>query len=90
MNKDLTTHVGMDVHKKEHVVGMLLPGEGEPEVWTVPNDWRGLGRMVRRILKAAPDLLEAMMGKGFALMGLERVDEALQLPGFAARLKELV
>jgi hypothetical protein len=31
-----------------------------------------------------------MMGKGFALMGLGRVDEALQLPGFAARLKELV
>jgi glyoxylase-like metal-dependent hydrolase (beta-lactamase superfamily II) len=43
-----------------------------------------------RILKVAPDLLEAMMGKGFALMGLGRVDEALKLPGFAARLKELV
>jgi hypothetical protein len=34
--------------------------------------------------------LEAVMGKGFALMGLGRVDEALQIPGFAVRLKELV
>jgi Flp pilus assembly protein TadD len=43
-----------------------------------------------RILKVAPDLEEALTGKGFALLGLGRVDEALQLPGFAARLKELV
>jgi len=34
--------------------------------------------------------LKQHMGKGFALMGLGRVEEALQLPGFAARLKELV
>ena len=38
----------------------------------------------------APDLEEAVTGKGFALLGLGRVEEALQLPGFAARLKELV
>jgi len=30
------------------------------------------------------------MGKGFALLGLGKVEEALQLPGFAAKLKELV
>ena len=49
-------------------------------------------RAVRRgeFDKVAPDLLEANVGKGFALMGLGKVDEALQLPGFAARLKELV
>jgi len=43
-----------------------------------------------RILKVVPDLEEALTGKGFALLGLGRVEEALQLPGFAARLKELV
>lgn len=43
-----------------------------------------------KILKAAPELEEAVMGKGFALPGLGRVEEALQLPGFAARLKELI
>ena len=43
-----------------------------------------------RILKVVPDLDEALTGKGFALLGLGRVEEALQLPGFAARLKELV
>jgi tetratricopeptide (TPR) repeat protein len=43
-----------------------------------------------RILKVAPELEEAVMGKGFALLGLGRVEEAFKLPGFAARLKELV
>jgi hydroxyacylglutathione hydrolase len=43
-----------------------------------------------KILKVAPELEEAVMGKGFALLGLGRVEEALKLPGFAARLKELV
>jgi hydroxyacylglutathione hydrolase len=43
-----------------------------------------------KILKVAPELEEAVMGKGFALLGLGKVEEALMLPGFAARLKELV
>ena len=43
-----------------------------------------------KILKYAPDLEEAVTGKGFALLGLGRVEEALQLPGFAARLKEML
>ena len=43
-----------------------------------------------RILKVVPNLEEALTGKGFALLGLGRVEEALQLPGFAAKLKELV
>ena len=43
-----------------------------------------------KILKFAPDLDEALSGKGFALLGLGRVEEALQLPGFAARLKQVL
>jgi len=43
-----------------------------------------------KILKHAPDLDEALTGKGFALLGLGRAEEALALPGFAARLKELL
>ncbi len=43
-----------------------------------------------RILKVVPDLEEAIMGKGFALLGLGRVNEAMGLPGFAVRLKQLV
>ncbi|MCK9378099.1 MAG: MBL fold metallo-hydrolase [Syntrophobacterales bacterium] len=43
-----------------------------------------------KILRVAPELEEAIMGKGFALLGLGRVDEAMGLPGFAARLKQLV
>jgi glyoxylase-like metal-dependent hydrolase (beta-lactamase superfamily II) len=43
-----------------------------------------------KILKFAPDLDEALSGKGFALLGLGRVEEALKLPGFAARLKQML
>jgi hydroxyacylglutathione hydrolase len=43
-----------------------------------------------RVLKVAPQLEEAVTGKGFALMGLGRVEEALLLPGFAAKLKEII
>ena len=43
-----------------------------------------------QVLKHAPDIEEALTGKGFALLGLGRVEEALQLPGFAARLKKML
>jgi hydroxyacylglutathione hydrolase len=43
-----------------------------------------------KILKFAPDLDEALTGKGFALLGLGQVEEALKLPGFAARLKQML
>jgi glyoxylase-like metal-dependent hydrolase (beta-lactamase superfamily II) len=43
-----------------------------------------------RILKRAPEIEEAVTGKGFALLGLGRVEEALKLPGFAARLKQML
>jgi glyoxylase-like metal-dependent hydrolase (beta-lactamase superfamily II) len=42
-----------------------------------------------KILKYAPNLEEALMGKGFALLGLGRTEEALGLPGFAAKLKQM-
>ncbi|MFZ5451764.1 MAG: MBL fold metallo-hydrolase [Thermodesulfobacteriota bacterium] len=42
-----------------------------------------------KILKVAPNLEEAVMGKGFALLGLGRTQEALVLPGFAERLREM-
>ncbi len=31
-----------------------------------------------------------MTGKGFALLGLGRMEEAMGLPGFAARLKKML
>ena len=43
-----------------------------------------------RVLKQAPEIEEAVTGKGFALLGLGRVQEALELPGFAARLKQML
>jgi len=44
-------------------------------------------RFLNRILKVGPDLLEAIMGKGFALMGFRKGGRGLAAPGLAARLK---
>ena len=47
-----------------------------------------------KVLKHAPDIDEAVTGKGFALLGLGRMEEALQLPGlcrpFAAGDQRLI
>jgi hydroxyacylglutathione hydrolase len=43
-----------------------------------------------KVLKYAPNLDEALSGKGFALLGLGRMEEALKLPGFAARLRQML
>ena len=51
---DITTYVALDVHKKEHKVAMLLPGETTPEEWVVKNQEREIIRMVKRIKKRAP------------------------------------
>lgn len=52
--EDSTTYVGMDAHKKEHKVAMLLPGSDSPQEWVVKNELREIRRMVRRVKKQAP------------------------------------
>jgi transposase len=47
--------VALDVHKKEHWVGMLLPGQEKAQEWSFPNDPQSLRKMVARVRKAAPD-----------------------------------
>jgi Flp pilus assembly protein TadD len=74
-------------------VDLLLPGHGLPAFADGSDHVQLYGEALEgfnKILKAAPELEEAVMGKGFALLGLGRVEEALQPPGFAARLKELI
>ena len=59
-----TTHVGMDVHKKDIAVAMLAPGETEPIEWTVRNDQRSLRKLVQRLKREAPGPIEAVYEAG--------------------------
>ena len=54
--KESTTFVGMDVHKKQHTVAMLLPEDetDSPNIWTVNNRKAKIRTMVRRVIKKAP------------------------------------
>lgn len=53
--KDYTTYVAMDTHKKE-IVGATHFPDGRPiRMWTVPNEEQSVKRMMRKIIKQAPD-----------------------------------
>lgn len=76
MNEDLTTHVGLDAHKKEHQVAMLLPGEDQPEEWKVVNNGRAIARLVRRVAKKAPGPVVFCYEAGCCGFSLKRQIEA--------------
>jgi transposase len=52
--KQVTTYVGVDAHKKDLFIAMLI-GDGQtPETWTVPNEPNAVKRLVRKLERAAP------------------------------------
>ena len=44
-----STHVGLDVHKKQIAVALLRAGEEQPLEWRVVNEPRAIRRLARRI-----------------------------------------
>jgi len=71
-----TTFLGMDVHKKQHKIAMLLPGSDEPAQWTVNNEPDAIRRMVRRAKKLAPGPVEFSYEAGVCGFALQRLIEA--------------
>ena len=51
---ELTTHVGIDAHKAELHVAMLVPAATAPVTWTVRNEARAVERLRRKLQRAAP------------------------------------
>lgn len=54
MVQDLTTYVGLDVHKDLIQVAMNLPGEAEPVEWRIRHTSKAIPRLARRLRKDAP------------------------------------
>lgn len=48
-----STYVGLDVHKKDIVVALLLPLESEPTFWTIRNEPRAVRRLGKRLRREA-------------------------------------
>jgi len=74
--EESTTYVALDAHKKQHTVAMLLPGEKEPQVWTVQNTTRDIRRMVRRVRKRGSGEVLFCYEAGVCGFALQRQIEA--------------
>jgi hypothetical protein len=52
--KQVTTYVGIDAHKKDLFVAMLIGTQAAPITWTVPNEPNAVRRLVRKLEQEAP------------------------------------
>jgi transposase len=69
------TYVGLDAHKKEHVVAILSPAQ-RPQVCTVRNTRRDIERLVRTVTKRAAGGVEFCYEAGVCGFELQRRIEA--------------
>jgi transposase len=49
------TYVGIDAHKKDLFLAMLVGDQPAPVTWQMPNEPNAVGRLVRRLEREAPD-----------------------------------
>src|SRR5438034_8828164 len=52
--KNITTYVGVDAHKKDLFIAMLIGDQTTPVTWTVPNEPNAVRRLVRKLEREAP------------------------------------
>ena len=52
--KNVITYVGIDAHKKDLFIAMLIGTQETSVTWTVPNETQAVRRLVRKLERAAP------------------------------------
>jgi transposase len=62
--KQVTTYVGIDAHKQDLFVAMLIGTRREPVTWTVPNEPGAVRRLVRKLEREAPGPVQACYEAG--------------------------
>ena len=67
-----STHVGMDVHKKDIFVALLPPGGNEPVEWKLRNEPRAVRRLARRLRREAHGELRCVYEAGPCGYALQR------------------
>jgi hypothetical protein len=70
--KQVTTYVGMDAHKKDLFLAMLVGTEAVPVSWTVPNDPKAVKRLVRKLERDAPEPVRVFYEAGPCGYALQR------------------
>jgi len=70
--KNITTYVGVDAHKKDLFVAMLVGDGPTPVTWTVPNEPNAVKRLVRKLERDAPGLVRMCYEAGPCGYALQR------------------
>ncbi|MCA9728224.1 MAG: IS110 family transposase [Candidatus Eisenbacteria bacterium] len=64
MSRDLTTYVGLDVHKKTIQVAVLIPDCPAPLEWTEAHNTEAIRRLARRLLREGAESVECCYEAG--------------------------
>lgn len=70
--KDVITHVGIDAHKKDLFIAMLVGTAATPVTWTVPNERNAIRRLVRKLEREAPGPVRSCYEAGPCGYALQR------------------
>src|SRR5882724_10967515 len=70
--KNLTTYVGVDAHKKDLFVAMLIGDQTTPVTWQVPNEPKAVRRLVRTLEREAPGPVQMCYEAGPGGYALQR------------------
>ncbi len=70
--KNVTTYVGIDAHKKDLFIAMVVGTQATPVTWTVPNESSAIRRLVRKLEREAPGPVRACYEAGPCGYALQR------------------
>jgi transposase len=70
--KNVTTYVGIDAHKKDLFVAMLIGHEKTPVSWQLANEPRAVRRLVRKLEREAPGPVRVFYEAGPCGYALQR------------------
>jgi transposase len=70
--KDVTTYVGIDAHKKDLFVAMLIGAQTTPVTWQLANEPQAVRRLVRKLERDAPGPVRVFYEAGPGGYALQR------------------
>jgi transposase len=70
--KNVTTYVGIDAHKKDLFIAMLIGHESKPATWQLANEPKAVRRLVRQLEREAPGAVRVFYEAGPCGYALQR------------------
>src|SRR5215207_6764543 len=70
--KQVTTYVGIDAHKKDLFIAMLIGQQNTPVTWQLANEPQAVRRLVRRLEREAPGPVSVFYEAGPCGYALQR------------------